>query len=402
VNRGCTDVRPRRQGGRPEEGRQSEEGRSGRDPRRRVTRPRRRAGIALLLVLGLVLAACGGGSSEATDDAGSGGSTPPSTSGGTASGSADALAPQPLAERTKVVVGWSGAYEVWASAIVAEGMGEFEAENLDVEFTTITASDAIAGMETGRLDVMVGSISAGFFNAIDGGAKFRWVAPAFLPATDTKEGLWMANTYLDASGKPKVDTLSGTKLGLGSGGAGASIAPIVNEWLAESGLSLGDFEYLNATGPDILVALESGAISAGWLSDPYWVEAEKSGKATLVMSFPPDASLSGYVLSNELLTDKTEVGEAFTRALARTNRDHLAGDYHADPAVVDVLAKAIGVDAATIGAGWGYRFPADLAFDHNIVTTLQDVWIEVGDILAYDKALPPDRIIDTAVVPTAR
>lgn len=395
MNHGCTDVRPRQQTAGTE---------LGRDPGPHLTRRRRRAGAALLVVLGLLLAACGGGSGEAsTDDTGSGGSAPPSTSGGGAAGAgADALAPQPLPQRTKVVVGWAGAYEVWASAIVAQGLGEFEAENLDVEFTTISASDAIAGMETGRLDVMVGSISAGFFNAIDGGAQFRWVAPAFLPSTDTKEGLWMSNTYLDASGKPKVDALEGTKLGLGSGGAGASIAPIVNGWLNESDLSLGDFEYLNATGPDILVALEAGAISAGWLSDPYWVEADKGGAATLVMGFPPDASLSGYVLSNKLLTEKSAVGEAFTRALARTNRDHLAGDYHADRAVVDVLAKAIGVEPATIESGWGYRFPADLAFDHDIVTTLQEVWIEVGDILAYDQALPPARIIDTTVVPTAR
>jgi NitT/TauT family transport system substrate-binding protein len=372
-------------------------------PPRRGHRARRPAVVALGLVLALALVAAACGSDDGGTADGADATTAPTTAAGSGSGagSDDPLAPQPLAEPTKVVVGWSGVYEVWSSAIVADGMGEFEAENLDVEFTTMTPTDSIAGMETGRLDVMVGSIGASLFNAIDGGAGFRWVAPAFLPSPDTKEGLWMADEYLDASGEPDPEALKGTTLGLGSGGPGASIAPIVSGWLEEIGLTLDDFEYLNATGPDILVALETGAISAGWLSDPYWIEADEGDSSTLVMGFPPDASLSGYVLSQELLGAEAEVGEAFVRALARANRDHLAGDYHADPAVVEVIADAVGVEPATIAAGSGYVFPADLGFDHDIVTVLQEAWISVGDILAFDTPLPPDRIIDTGPVPAA-
>lgn len=352
--------------------------------------------VGLALVTGA--AACGGGGDSSSASSGPG-STVAAPSGG---GSGDPLAPQPLPTKTKVVVGWSGAYEVWSSAIVAQGMGEFAKENLEVEMSTMTSANAIAGMETGRVDVLIGSIVAALFNAVDGGAKFRWVAPAFLPLPTTQEGLWLDKAYLDASGKPDPAKIKGSTLGLGSGGAGASIAPFVNEWLRGMGLTLDDVSFLNATGPDILVALEGGAISAGWLSDPYWVAARDAGKSVLAVPFPPGVSLSGYVLSGDMLSSKSTVGDAFTRALARTNRDYLQGDYHQKPDVVAVIAKALGLEPAKVAAGSGYVFPADLKFDHGIVTKLQETWLEAGDILQYPKPLRPDQFIDTRPVPVLR
>ncbi len=310
----------------------------------------------------------------------------------------DPLTPQPLPEMTKLTIGWPGAYEVWSSVIVADALGELAAENLEVEFTTIQASEAIVLLETGRMDAFVSSITAGFFNAVANDANVRWAAPAFVPKPDTSEGLWVRTEFLDADGNLDVDRFNGTTLGIGSGGPAASIAPFVGEWLESNGLSIQDFEFGTFTGPDILLGLESGAVSAGWLSDPYWVEAANGDYAALQLPFPQNVALSGYILSGSLFDEDRAVGEAFVRALARTNRDHLAGDYHQNEAVVAAIAEAVGVEPATIEAGAGYVFPADLAFDTTVVTKLQEAWLQVGDILEFDEPLPVDAMVDTSLL----
>lgn len=323
--------------------------------------------------------------------------TSPSDSNAAASG--DALAPQPLAEKTKLTVGWPGPYEVWASVIVADGMGELEKENIEVEFTTIDASGAIAMLEQGKLDVFVSSIGANVFNALAGGASIRWAAPAFLPHPDSEEGIWVNADYVKADGSIDVDKFKGTSLGLGTGGLAASASAVVVPWLEGLGLSPKDFQYETFTGPDILVGIENGSISAGWLSDPYWVSAKSEGVAKFAVGFNPDQSLSGYILSGDLLHDRSDVGRAFLRALARTNRDHLAGDYHSNEKVVQVLADAIGVEPATIAEATGCRFTDDLEFDHDVVEVLQSIWIDVGGILDYKTPLKPDQVIDTSLNP---
>lgn len=352
----------------------------------------------MLAAAALVLVACG---SDDSGDSGEGAATTsavtPASSSTSSESSSDPLAPQPLGERRSVTVGWPGPFEVWASAIVADALGEFEAENLDVDFTTVASSDAIGLLEQGRLDVYVSSITAGFFNALHADANLRWVAPAFLPNPASKEGVWVANDYLTSDGQLDVAKFKGTKLGLGSGGPGASNAALVAPWLAEHGLSLDDFSFETVTGPDILIAMQTGAVSAGWLTDPYWVTAETDGLGQLLLPFDPDVALSGYIYSGELLGD-ADVAAAFTRALARANRDHLDAGYHEDPEVVAALADAIGVEPAELAAGAGYRFTADLAFDESIVTRLQETWLAVGDILEYDDPMEPAAVIDRSPV----
>lgn len=318
-----------------------------------------------------------------------------------ACGGSDGDADEGAAGSTKVTVGWPGAYEVWGSAIVADGMGVFEDEGLDVEFTTIDSSNAVALMESGDIDVFVSSVTANIFNAISSGAELKWVAPAFLPNPDSEEGVWVRDEFLNPDGSVNADKLKGTALGLGSGGLGASNAVLVVPWLQELGLEPTDFEYPTYTGPDILVALENEAVSAGWLTDPYWASASESGIGSLQVGFAPDQSIAGYMLSGELLDERRETGEAFVRALARTNEEYLAGDYHSDDEVVKVLADAIGVKPDQIASGSGYTFPADLAFDHHVVETLQEVWLQVGGILEYDEPIPVDDVIDATLTGTS-
>lgn len=368
---------------------------------RRTTPGRRRShrhGVGLVAVTALLLGlTVGCGSSGSSDGGGGKGSgakpTAPPAAGG------DALAPQPLAEKTKITIGWPGPYEVWASAIVADGMGEFEKENLEVEFTKVDSSGAIALLEQGKIDVFVSSVTANVFNAIDADASLRWVAPAFLPNPDSKEGIWVSKKFLASDGSVDVKKFKGSALGMGSGGLGASNAAIVVPWLEKMGLEATDFDYQTFTGPDILVGIENGSVSAGWLSDPYWVDANEKGLASFQAGFNADQSLSGYLVSGQLLGDKSDVGRAFVRALARTNRDHLGEGYHDDTEVVGVLAKAIGVEPDMIAKATGYRFTADLDFDHSVVEQLQKIWLQVGDILDYDDALPVDAVIDTSLQP---
>src|SRR5262245_34710401 len=66
-----------------------------------------------------------------------------SNSSAPAAGAVDALAPKPLPERKKITVGMSGKIENYLPIFLADDYGEFEKENIDVEFTFAPPTDQV-------------------------------------------------------------------------------------------------------------------------------------------------------------------------------------------------------------------------------------------------------------------
>jgi NitT/TauT family transport system substrate-binding protein len=132
---------------------------------------------------------------------------------------------------------------------------------------------------------------------------------------------------------------------------------------------------------------------------PFWKQAETDGFARWIPGTGTDNAT--YIMQKDFYIKQPDVAKAMLRALVRTHRTYLQGDYHPDAKVMDVIAKAMNIPAATIIApGLQLRFTSDLKFTPKVdQLTLDDqaVWIATGGC-TYSTPLPLDRINDTMVL----
>jgi NitT/TauT family transport system substrate-binding protein len=108
-----------------------------------------------------------------------------------------------------------------------------------------------------------------------------------------------------------------------------------------------------------------------------------------------------YTMTRSFIEDEPDVARAMTRALLRTVRTYLQGDYHADDEVMDALADGMGTDVETLRAQPSLLFDPDMGIDGESVEALQEAWIEV-DVLEYDEPVPAEELIDATVVDDVR
>lgn len=350
--------------------------------------------LSLLAVASLVVTACGSDDDDepaAREEAGngSGGGAGPTSGPGSP-------APDPLAERTSVTVSPAVAIEPFAPVYLAQAMGEFEKENLDVEISELQPNDGYVATARGDVHVQVGGVNAAFLNAVDGGTELRWLANVHQTGPDSQDGLWVRNEFLQDDDSVSEDDLRSMQIAIGAGGASSTSALPVSDWAEEQGVSLSELNLLPLGGNDIAIALEQGSIGAGYVLSPAWITIRDSGCCTLVTPLPALAA-STYTMSASFIEEQPEVAEAIMRAIARTVRTYLQGDYHADDEVMSALSEAFGTPVESMRQTPPLVFDPDLGLDVEVLERIQEMWID-NEVLQFDEPLPLDRLVDRSVV----
>ncbi len=297
-----------------------------------------------------------------------------------------------------IVVTGPSSVEPFLQAFVADHFDEFEKENLNVSVEQVPpAATGPALLLTDRAQVMLSGVTPTVLNVIGEGNDIRLVAQ-FADVPDTsKAGFWVNNSLLSADGKLDPCVMEGKKVAFGSlGGIVVSSSFILGDFMAQCDLTLLDVDAQSITAPDGLAGLESGAIDMAFLPDPLWLQAPSD--ATLVLPYA-GKSIGGFYFS-DFRTKNPEAAEAVVRALVRTTRTYLQGDYYADPQVGPVVADILGAPLDNLKQKPPLFFPPDMIPDKSLIPVLQEAWL-AADLLTYDSALPADRVIDTGILDKA-
>lgn len=347
--------------------------------------------IATVLLLSLAASACG----DDDDAAAVGTSTTASVASDAEDGAEDPLAPRPLAERTKVTISPIVAVEPFAAVYLADHFGEFEKENLEVEISELGATDAYLLMSRGDVDLQIAGVNAGMMNLVSSGVDLRFIANAHQASGLGDDGLWVRNENFE-DGDIVPSTLDGMKIALGSGGYASTAVLPVDEWLDANGGDLGDINPVAITGSDMLVAIEQGAVDAAYATAPISIQVRESGCCTLVTPQPPFAA-SAYAMTETFIEEEPDVARAIVRAIARTVRDHLQGDYHADEEVSTALSEILGIPVEALRSQEPLVFDPDLGLDLDALESLQRIWIDL-DAVEYDEALDLSDLSNTSIV----
>lgn len=339
-----------------------------------------------VLLLAMAVAACGSDSDDAEASSGDDAATT------TAAPEGDDVA-CPEVEGEKVVLSVSRPILAFAPILLAMQNGAFADAGLDVSIEPLSATEALAPLSQGRIDASLTSYSAGYFNAVKSGVELKWVMPAYSANPDSKEGYWVRVEDAGTEAEPTLDKLKGKTFGSPTAGTGAGGLVLAN-LLEEDGISLKDVTITQLAGADALLALENGAVSGAWLSDPIWVDATKNPDLRFFGSYPPGINGSGLVIGPNLIS-RPEVMTAFTKVVQETIAEHLGEGHLQDDEVVGHLATAIGTTPEALKAGLPLSYDPELSLEggEEFLDELQQLMIDQG-VLEYDEPYDTSVLID--------
>ncbi len=231
---------------------------------------------------------------------------------------------------------------------IAEKKGYFAAENIEPEFITfISATQMIAPLGVGDLDVGGGGPSAGLYNAAERKVNVKVVADKGSMPPGYGYFSMLVRKDLVTSGKVKtVADFRGLKVGdtskQGSGDVTLSV------FLKKGGLKFEDVDTLYMGAPQLAVALQNGAMDAALIQEPSLSLAVSQGSAVLFAKgdeIYPNQQLAVTFFSEKLATTNRALAQRFMNAYVRAARFYndalkdgrLAGPNAAE--VIDLLVE---------------------------------------------------------------
>lgn len=301
-------------------------------------------------------------------------------------------AAQPLDERQKVTVAMSTKTAEFAAPIVmAEALGEFDKENLDVEINVLPPADSIQLLADGKIDAIASTSSAAFYNALSQGFDVRWVLGQGWSNADSKAGLWAAGRDV------KLADLKGASLG-SAVGVGSSANLHFVDLMKDAGVGITDVSFQTVDVADSVTALSNGSLDAAMILDPFWLPLKDDPNFTFLAHEVEPGGSNGGVYYGPSILERRDVGLAFARAFIRTIDTYLAGDYKADPEALRTAADAIGLPVDQLGKTPSYHYSWDVSTG---LTDRHQAMYQEAKILQYEDPIPEDRIVDRSFVAEA-
>ncbi|WP_433376295.1 ABC transporter substrate-binding protein [Streptosporangium sp. CA-115845] len=286
----------------------------------------------------------------------------------------------------------------YGALFAANGLGEFKKENLTVDVQVLPAQDAHVLLDQGRIDVAVTIPTPGVLNLTSGGAGARVVFSGGGRQESSTQGWYINKKSLGSNGTFEAADVKGVSLGVPTGRASGALGLFFAK-IRAAGVDLkpDDIKFENLAGPDIAGALERGAVDVGYASNPFNDVIVKSGCCEIMPGLISSRASVHYWFSDGLRTQNPDVGLAFVRALARTTRTYLQGDFRAEDKVVSALAAGSGTDADVVRKLEPNKFGTDLDGVPEEIASYQSWYLET-DALSYSSPLTADQIIDRRFV----
>ncbi len=232
-----------------------------------------------------------------------------------------------------------------APLLVADALGEFEAENLRVEVEPMPLRDALAGVDAGDVDLVVGPVDGPYFDALHRGSRARLVlggtlSPAPNAMTVDQTGLWVRTDALDEDG---LSDLQLQPVGVPGGTRSAATYPI-GQVLGQTEISLNEVALADTSSGEAAQQLIDGDLAAAWLDGGSWYRVAERRGVRAVRHAAGQRGRRRHDRRPPPPRPRPGRGAGLQRAIIRTINTHLTGDYRRNDDVVEALAGALDVD----------------------------------------------------------
>jgi len=295
-----------------------------------------------------------------------------------------------LAQLQKITLGDVAPVAAAWPAMVADDLGYFKDEGLDVT-TVYTGNNAMVAQQVvgGSLDLGVTTVETAI-RAIESGASMQIVGSEMLKYPYSMMSPAEIKTAADMKGKRVILALP------------KSAATVYwNRWLAEHGMKPADAEQVyDGSTPNRFAALQSGTVQAALLTQPFDQVAREKGYHVLVDigQYAKDFGFTIVVASKKTIETKPDAIKHFVKAMAR-GIDTIYDPSQKDK-VIAALTKRAKIDPASAAKTYDYYvkdlhpFERGAKVPPTYVKTVIDLLVDVGDLKPADR--PVSRYSNTS------
>lgn len=277
--------------------------------------------------------------------------------------------------------------------------GYFSAAGIDLDLTVVqSASDAIAFLGTGQMDVALGNVGAPFFNAVDRGLEVKIVAGNSFNQREATAlaaaPLLVRRQLMDDGTVRSAADLKGRKVAINVLGGIQEYA--LSQALEREQLTVRDVDVQTIAFPDMLTALSTGAVDAAQIPEPFSAAARDQGVAAVLVSNPAPGAVVTAVLFgvNLLKADQEPAARAFLGALRKAANELQTEQEIFSPENLAIWSEYTRVPEQAIQKGAPYAYAPNLVLDVKSVLDQQQFLLRQGR-LEFREALPESRIVDS-------
>jgi len=249
-----------------------------------------------------------------------------------------------------------------APIYIALHEGYFTEHGIDLEIVKFkSSSDALPALAQGQLEIVTGSVSATFYNAIARGLQVKAVADKTHKTPDDRSSAIMVRSELyHQQAVRSLADLAGRSLAFS--GRGRKMEYLLEETLAHWGLTFNEVEPVYLAQTARAQALQTGAVDAALLAEPLVTRLLLSGHGEILvydgelyseLSVSPQTSLVYF--GPTLLVDQPQWGRRFMLAYLRGVRTYNEGK---TPRNLEIIARYTGLEPEILAqTGWPHINP---------------------------------------------
>jgi NitT/TauT family transport system substrate-binding protein len=229
-----------------------------------------------------------------------------------------------------------------APFLVALERGYFAEAGIALELVPLGGGAEMVGpLSTGELDVAIGGMSAGLFNALARGVDARIISDFSRMSRGHGFGGLLVRRDVDYAGPA---SLRGKRVAVNNPGSPCHY--MVGKLLDAAGVAMEDVDLVSLPFPTVPGAFAKGEIEAACAAEPWVANTVRTGEAQLVLTFDevvPDMQVSVVMASLGLLSDRALV-ERFLAAFLRA----APAGREKSPETLAVVSKHTGLDVAVL------------------------------------------------------
>jgi NitT/TauT family transport system substrate-binding protein len=268
------------------------------------------------------------------------------------------------------------------------------AAGINVETVRLAGGpEIVSQVATGQLQVGGAGMGAAGFNAVVSGLPVEYVAPLH---SGYVEDYFVVRKALWGKEIKRIADLKGRTVALNV--RGAAVEWMLDLALRRDGLTIKDVQVKLMPFPDMVPALESGAVDAAILSEPFPTLAEDKGIAVRPLTKAPGAKpvpITAIFWNKEWAAANADLANRVMVAYLKAARDLALGDGWQGDKTLDVIVKFTPAKPDVLKKARPHALDANLEMDATVLDSMQKFNAELG-YLKYKELQPVGKLFNFA------
>ena len=268
------------------------------------------------------------------------------------------------------------------------------AAGINVETVRLAGgSEIVSQVATGQLQLGGAGMGAAGFNAVVSGLPVEYVAPLH---SGYVEDYFVVRKALWGKEVKRIADLKGRTVALNV--RGAAVEWMLDLALRRDGLTIKDVQVKLMPFPDMVPALESGAVDAAILSEPFPTLAEEKGIAVRPLTKAPGAKpvpITAIFWNKEWAAANPDLANRVMVAYLKAARDLALGDGWQGDRTLDVIVKFTPAKPDVLKKARPHALDANLEMDASVLDSMQKFNAELG-YLKYKELQPVGKLFNFA------